>query len=89
MKDASTTLSHKVETRYNDTMIIFFTSGTTGNPKMVRHTYSYPISHYGTAAFVQDLTPDDIHWTISDTGWAKSGLISQRYYKVKEILLDT
>ena len=50
-------------------MILFFTSGTTGNPKMVRHTNSYPIAHYSTAFFVQDLNSNDIHWTISDTGW--------------------
>lgn len=55
----------------SDPMVLFFTSGTTGNPKMVRHEMSYPLAHYATAFFAHDLKPTDIHWTLSDTGWAK------------------
>lgn len=52
---------------------IFFTSGTTGLPKMVLHTQvSYPLAHKITGKFWLDLKPGDIHWNISDTGWAKA-----------------
>ncbi len=51
--------------------LMYFTSGTTGMPKMVSHDYLYPLGHIQTAAFWQDLRPDDIHFTMSDTGWGK------------------
>jgi acyl-coenzyme A synthetase/AMP-(fatty) acid ligase len=60
-------------TRAEDPMLLYFTSGTTGYPKMVLHTQaSYGIGHEVTARFWQDLSPDDVHWTFSDTGWAKA-----------------
>jgi acetyl-CoA synthetase len=59
-------------TRAKDPLLIFFTSGTTGNPKMVLHDHSYPLGHIVTARLWQDLNPSDLHFTISDTGWAKS-----------------
>lgn len=55
-----------------DTMIIFFSSGTTGMPKMVQHDYTYPYGHFMTAAYWHDLNDDDIHLTLADTGWSKS-----------------
>jgi acetyl-CoA synthetase len=55
-----------------DPMVIFFSSGTTGNPKMVLHNYTYPLAHYTTAAYWHDIEPGDLHLTLSDTGWAKS-----------------
>lgn len=55
-----------------DPLVIFFSSGTTGLPKMVLHNHKYPYSHYTTAAVWHDLTPSDIHLTLSDTGWGKS-----------------
>ena len=60
------------KTKATDPLVIFFTSGTTGNPKMVLHTHSYPLGHIVTARLWQDLKPSDLHFTISDTGWAKS-----------------
>jgi acyl-coenzyme A synthetase/AMP-(fatty) acid ligase len=53
--------------------LIYFTSGTTGPPKMVLHTQaSYPFAHQITGKFWLDLRPGDIHWNLSDTGWAKA-----------------
>jgi acetyl-CoA synthetase/medium-chain acyl-CoA synthetase len=56
-----------------DPAILYFTSGTTGFAKMVLHTHaSYGIGHVGTARYWLDLAPEDLHWNISDTGWAKA-----------------
>ncbi|OHD67422.1 MAG: acyl-CoA synthetase [Spirochaetes bacterium RBG_16_49_21] len=60
------------KTRSTDPMLIYFTSGTTGNPKMVRHIQAYALSHIVTAKFIQDLRPTDIIWVHADTGWAKA-----------------
>ncbi len=53
--------------------LIYFTSGTTGPPKMVLHTQtSYPLAHMLTGKYWLDLRPGDLHWNLSDTGWAKA-----------------
>ena len=54
-----------------DTMVIYFTSGTTDMPKMVAHNYTYPLGHINTAVFWQRLNDNDIHFTLSESGWAK------------------
>ena len=55
-------------------MLLYFTSGTTGYPKMVCHDFSYPIAHIVTAKYWHNVDPDGLHLTVSETGWAKSGL---------------
>jgi acetyl-CoA synthetase len=60
------------KTKSTDPLVIFFTSGTTGEPKMVLHDHSYPLGHIVTARFWHDLKTNDLHFTLSDTGWAKS-----------------
>jgi acyl-coenzyme A synthetase/AMP-(fatty) acid ligase len=53
--------------------LLYFTSGTTGHPKMVLHTQtSYGLAHATTAKYWLDLKPTDLHWNLSDTGWAKA-----------------
>ena len=53
-------------------MLIYFTSGTAGNPKMVVHNYLYPLAHIITAKYWQRVVPDGLHLSIAETGWAKS-----------------
>ena len=56
----------------DDVMLIYFTSGTSGEPKMVAHSFTYPLGHITTAAFWHNLTPNDLHLTVADTGWGKA-----------------
>lgn len=56
----------------NDMMLLYFTSGTTGLPKMVTHDFTYPIGHLPTARYWHRVDPDGLHLTVSETGWAKS-----------------
>ena len=55
-----------------EVMLLYFTSGTTGNPKMVIHNFAYPLGHIVTAGFWQNLREDSLHLTLADTGWAKA-----------------
>ncbi len=56
----------------DDLMLIFFTSGTSGYPKIAAHNYKYALGHFHTAKYWHNVDPDGLHLTISDTGWAKS-----------------
>lgn len=56
----------------DDPMLMFFTSGTTSYPKIAEHTYKYALGHYVTAKYWQQVDPEGIHFTISDTGWGKA-----------------
>lgn len=61
----------RIPNENSDTMVIYFTSGTTDLPKMVAHNYTYPLGHINTALFWQRLRDGDIHFTLSESGWAK------------------
>ncbi len=67
-------------THRDDPLLLYFTSGTVALPKMVVHRQDYALAHIGTARFWHDLRPGDLHWTVTDTGWAKAawgGLFGQ------------
>jgi acetyl-CoA synthetase len=61
----------KQATRTDETLLLYFTSGTTAKPKLVQHTHtSYPVGHLSTMYWI-GLQPGDVHWNISSPGWAK------------------
>lgn len=61
----------RVPNSSKDTMLMYFTSGTAGDPKMVLHDFSYPLGHILTAKNWYCVVPDGLHFTIADTGWIK------------------
>ena len=65
--ERSTHINHK-----DDVMLVYFTSGTTKNPKAVVHTYSYPLAHIVTAKEWHGVIPGTLHFSMADSGWAKS-----------------
>ncbi|MDR0411208.1 MAG: AMP-binding protein [Treponema sp.] len=56
----------------DDIMLLYFTSGTTGMPKMVQHNFAYPLGHIVTAKYWQQVQEGGLHLTVADTGWAKA-----------------
>ena len=64
---------NKVSVNAFDPFLMYFTSGTTGHPKMVLHDNTYPLGHIVTSKHWHNSTPDGLHLTVADTGWAKAG----------------
>ena len=62
----------RVETSAADPMMLYFTSGTTGYPKGVKHDFTYPLAHIVTAKYWQQAQDDGLHFTVAETGWAKA-----------------
>ena len=58
--------------KVTDNFLLYFTSGTTGEPKMVMHDYSYPLAHIVTAKYWHKLNENSLHLTLADTGWGKA-----------------
>ncbi len=56
----------------DDVSLLYFTSGTTGNPKMVAHDFTYPLGHIITGSFWHNVGEDSLHLTLADTGWGKA-----------------
>ena len=67
--DAASDKFDRVENDWRDRMLMYFTSGTTGQPKMVWHNFAYPIAHIVTAHHWHNVDPDGIHFTMAETGW--------------------
>lgn len=65
------TLKDEEKPTLNDTMLVYFTSGTTGYPKMVAHNFKYPLGHIMTAYYWHAVVDDGLHFTMAETGWAK------------------
>lgn len=62
----------RVPTLASDPMILYFSSGTTGNPKMALHPFTYALGHLSTAKYWHNVDPEGLHFTIADTGWGKA-----------------
>ena len=60
------------QTKASEPMIMYFTSGTSSNPKMVVHDHTYSLGHILTAKHWHQVDPEGIHWTVADTGWGKA-----------------
>ena len=62
----------RIPTKADDPMLLYFTSGTTGYPKGVIHSYTYPLAHIVTARYWQQAEDNGLHFTVAETGWAKA-----------------
>lgn len=60
-------------TSWNDIMLVYFTSGTTGMPKMIQHNFAHPLGHIITAKYWQQVQENKLHMSVTDSGWAKFG----------------
>ncbi len=63
----------KDATSWNDIMLVYFTSGTEGMPKMIQHNFAHPLGHIVTAKYWQRVQENKLHMSVSDSGWAKFG----------------
>jgi acetyl-CoA synthetase len=72
IKEAKPFVRPKHVNTNDDISLMYFTSGTTGNPKMVAHDFTYPLGHITTGCFWHNLHPGSLHLTIADTGWGKA-----------------
>ncbi len=62
----------RVETQKEDNFLMYFTSGTSGNPKMAMHNYTYPLGHTLLAKHWHQIDSEGLHWSVAETGWAKN-----------------
>ncbi len=72
VKDSFPSTMERVETKATDSMLMYFTSGTTGYPKGVIHDFTYPLAHIVTARYWQRTFDGGLHFTVAETGWAKA-----------------
>lgn len=72
LKDTCSEELERIETNVKDSMMMYFTSGTTGYPKGVIHDFSYPLAHIVTAKYWQRAIDGGLHFTVAETGWAKA-----------------
>ncbi|MCF0191615.1 MAG: AMP-binding protein [Marinilabiliaceae bacterium] len=70
--NAKTFVRPEVANENNDIMLLYFTSGTTGEPKMVAHDFTYPLAHIITGKYWHNLDETSLHLTLADTGWGKA-----------------
>ena len=62
----------RVPNKNTDHFLMYFTSGTSGNPKMAMHDFTYPLGHILLAKHWHQIDPEGLHWSVADTGWAKN-----------------
>lgn len=70
--DAPKFVSQKGQNHKTDNFLMYFTSGTSGEPKMVMHDYTYPLAHIVTARYWHNVHEGSLHLTLADTGWGKA-----------------
>ncbi|MDR0778127.1 MAG: AMP-binding protein [Methanomassiliicoccaceae archaeon] len=70
--EAASDKLERIPTKATDHFLIYFSSGTTGYPKMVLHDHTYPLGHILTAKHWHNVDPEGVHFTIAETGWAKA-----------------
>ena len=72
MFDAPRFVSQKGQNQISDNFLMYFTSGTSGEPKMVMHDYAYPLAHIVTGKYWHNVHEGSLHLTLADTGWGKA-----------------